>query len=88
MKFINVLEGFKLNLAEGVREIGAGIQEVEDEIAAHWFVVANSTPLTAKQAKARQPDEPAAEAVSESAVDPAAEQAATNEPATEPEPVS
>ncbi len=57
MKFINVLEGFKLNLADGMREIAAGIQEVEDEIAAHWFVAANSKPLTAKQAKAMQADD-------------------------------
>ncbi|MGA3827386.1 hypothetical protein ACA087_00750 [Pseudomonas chlororaphis] len=53
MKFINVLKGFKLNLAEGViRDFESGLHEVEDEIAAHWYVAANSEPLSAKQAKA------------------------------------
>ncbi len=53
MKFLNVLKSFKLNLAEGViREFEAGLHEVEDEIAAHWYVTANSEPLTTKQAKA------------------------------------
>lgn len=53
MKFLNVLKSFKLNLAEGViRDFEAGLHEVEDEIAAHWYVAANSEPLTAKQAKA------------------------------------
>lgn len=57
MKFINVLKSFKLNLAEGViRDFEAGLHEVEDEIAAHWYVAANSEPLTTKQAKALQGD--------------------------------
>ncbi len=55
MKFLNVLKSFKLNLAEGViRDFEAGLHEVEDEIAAHWYVVANSEPLTTKQAKSIQ----------------------------------
>lgn len=57
MKFLNVLKSFKLNLAEGViRDFEAGLHEVEDEIATHWYVVANSEPLTTKQAKALQGD--------------------------------
>lgn len=55
MKFLNVLKSFKLNLAEGViRDFEAGLHEVEDEIAAHWYVAAHSEPLTTKQAKALQ----------------------------------
>lgn len=55
MKFLNVLKSFKLNLAEGViRDFEAGLHEVEDEVAAHWYVAANSEPLTTKQAKALQ----------------------------------
>ena len=58
MKFLNVLKSFKLNLAEGViRDFEAGLHEVEDEVAAHWYVVANSEPLTTKQAKAIKANE-------------------------------
>ncbi|MCK1783448.1 hypothetical protein L9Z73_03445 [Pseudomonas sp. TNT11] len=57
MKFLNVLKSFKLNLAEGViLDFEAGLHEVEDEVAAHWYVVANSEPLTTKQANALQGD--------------------------------
>jgi hypothetical protein len=54
MKFLNVLQSFKLNLADGIRDFEAGLQEVEDEIAEHWYVKANTEELTAKQAKALQ----------------------------------
>lgn len=63
MKFLNVLKSFKLNLAEGViRDFEAGLHEVEDEVAAHWYVVANSEPLTAKQAKAIKASDETADA--------------------------
>lgn len=52
MKFLNVLQAFKLNLAEGIRDFEAGLQEVEDDIAEHWYVKANTEVVTAKQAKA------------------------------------
>lgn len=66
MKFINVLKSFKLNLAEGVlRDFESGLHEVEDEIAAHWYVAANSEPLTAKQAKAIKASDGPADAGSE-----------------------
>ncbi|MHA6574553.1 STY1053 family phage-associated protein [Pseudomonas yamanorum] len=54
MKFLNVLQSFKLNLADGIRDFEAGLQEVEDEIAEHWYVKANTETVTAKQAKAIQ----------------------------------
>jgi len=52
MKFLNVLQAFKLNLADGIRDFEAGLQEVEDDIAEHWYVKANTEVVTAKQAKA------------------------------------
>jgi len=54
MKFLNVLQAFKLNLADGIRDFEAGLQEVEDDIAEHWYVKANTEVVTAKQAKAIQ----------------------------------
>ena len=54
MKFLNVLQSFKLNLADGIRDFEAGLQEVEDDIAEHWYVKANTEVVTAKQAKALQ----------------------------------
>jgi hypothetical protein len=52
MKFLNVLQAFKLNLGDGIRDFEAGLQEVEDAIAEHWYVKANTEVVTAKQAKA------------------------------------
>ena len=54
MKFLNVLQGFRLNLADGIREFEAGLQEVEDDIADHWYVKANTETVTARQARAIQ----------------------------------
>ncbi|WP_288074664.1 hypothetical protein [Pseudomonas sp.] len=55
MKFLNVPKGFTLTLATGAkREFEAGLHEVEDELADHWYVAAHSEPMTAKQAKALQ----------------------------------
>lgn len=77
MKFLNVLKSFKLNLAEGViRDFEAGLHEVEDEVAAHWYVAANSEPLTTKQAKALQSGD------SDSATDTAADQPTDTPPAS------
>lgn len=79
MKYLNVLTGFILTLADGAkREFEAGLQEIEDELADHWYVAAHSEPLTAKQAKALQ----AASAAPEPAAEPPAPEP---EPAAEPE---
>lgn len=78
MKFLNVLTGFTLTLATGAkREFEAGLQEIEDELADHWYVAAHSEPLTAKQAKALQ----AASAAPEPAAEQPAPEAATETPA-------
>ncbi|SDI54309.1 STY1053 family phage-associated protein [Pseudomonas panipatensis] len=79
MKYLNVLTGFILTLADGAkREFEAGLQEIEDDLADHWYVAAHSEPLTAKQAKALQ--------AASAAPEPAAEQLAPEpEPAAEPE---
>lgn len=82
MKYLNVLKGFVLTLATGAkRELEAGLQEIEDELADHWYVAAHSEPLTAKQAKALQ----AASAAPEPAPDPTPE-ATSSEPLTAAEP--
>ena len=39
---INVLTSFKLNLEDGIREFVQGVHDVEDYIAAHWYVQAHS----------------------------------------------
>lgn len=81
MKFINVLKSFKLNQSEGVlREFEVGLHEVEDDIAAHWYVAANSEPLTAKQAKALQVDAPA-DPVPDATDTPAADTPPADQPA-------
>lgn len=73
MKFLNVLTGFTLTLASGTkREFEAGLQEIEDELAEHWYVGAHSEPVTAKQAKVLQ----ATSAASAPEVAPPAQQAA------------
>lgn len=82
MKFLNVLKTFRLNLMEGViREFEAGLHEVEDDIADHWYVKANSEPLTTKQGKALQAA--AASSTTAETVVPAQEEQSTNsEPLT------
>lgn len=87
MKFLNVLKGFKLNLVDGVREFESGLQEVEDDIAEHWYVKANTETVTAKQAKALQaagspaPDAPAEPAAPADTAPPANTETVTDAPA-------
>ncbi|MDF3936667.1 STY1053 family phage-associated protein [Pseudomonas citronellolis] len=81
MAWLNVLKGFKLNLADGVKEFEAGLQEIEDELAKHWFVQAHSETLTAKQAKALQAASTAEQHAPET--EPAAEPETPAAPATE-----
>jgi|GEM_PF-2222465 len=50
MKTITVTQAFTLQLASGTKvPFAAGTQEVEDAIAAHWYVQAHSTPATAQK---------------------------------------
>lgn len=47
---INVIEQFTLTMADGVRKtFNRGIQDVEEEIADHWFVKAHSEPVKDKE---------------------------------------
>lgn len=87
MKFLNVLKGFTLTLASGAkREFESGLQEIEDELAEHWYVGAHSEPVTAKQAKALQASSaaPALEvAPPAEQAPPVTEQEASAEPTTD-----
>lgn len=54
MAWLNVLKDFRLNLEGSIKAFKAGLQEVEDEVAQHWYVREHSEPLSPKQAKALQ----------------------------------
>ncbi|WP_052262813.1 STY1053 family phage-associated protein [Chromobacterium violaceum] len=46
MQVINVVKAFVLTLADGARhEIAAGVQEVEDFVADHWYTKAHTAPV-------------------------------------------
>jgi hypothetical protein len=46
MKKIEVLKAFVLTLVDGTtRKFKAGIHEVEETIASHWYVLAHSRPV-------------------------------------------
>lgn len=57
MAKINVLKPFRLNLGGLIRPIAAGIQDVEPEVAEHWYTKVHSEPV-AEAEKAAPPAEP------------------------------
>lgn len=60
MKTIHVLKAFLLNLQDHTqRPFRAGLHEVEEHIADHWFVKAHSEPV----AEAPAPSEPTPAAI-------------------------
>lgn len=83
MQLINVLKAFTVRLVhEGEsieRRIVAGVQEVEDYIADHWYTKAHTGPLpegvAAAQAKSSDEDPPKSDAATDPAADPAAAKA-------------
>lgn len=82
MALINVLKPFLLNLGHALKRFEAGIIEVEEEIASHWYTLVHAV---------RLPDpvpEPAPEPVAEPApVEPTAEPpSASEEPSAPAEP--
>ncbi|MFG1260035.1 hypothetical protein V5F79_22165 [Xanthobacter flavus] len=92
MALINVVKPFLLNLGYALKRFEAGIIEVEEEIASHWYTLLHAERLPDPEPVepvAEQPAEPVAEpapAQPEPAVDPVAEPAPAETPA-EPAPV-
>lgn len=53
MKLINVVKPFTLTLDNGdKKEVPAGVQEVDDNIADHWYTKAHTEPVPEALAKA------------------------------------
>lgn len=49
---INVLIAFVLTMADGAqKKFNAGLHEVEEEIASHWYVQAHSEPVASDDAE-------------------------------------
>jgi biotin carboxyl carrier protein len=71
MKKIKVLKSFVLTLRNEVKKFEVGVHEVEENIAAHWYVRAHSEPVA----------EPAAEEAPAAAPAPAAEPTQVSAPA-------
>ncbi|MDR8873551.1 STY1053 family phage-associated protein [Burkholderia multivorans] len=74
MAKINVLTAFTIRLVhegeEVVRRVEAGVQEVEDYIADHWYTKAHTGPLPAGVAAApEKADSPQADASKDVATD-------------------
>ena len=48
MVTINVIKAFTLNLGGVLHRFEAGLHEIEDEVASHWFVKANAEAVEVK----------------------------------------
>ncbi len=75
MKTINVVKSFVLTLRNEVRKFEKGVHEVEESIAAHWYVRAHSEPVEAPAAPAAEPTQASAPAPAEPAAPAAAPEA-------------
>ena len=57
MQLINVVKGFVLTAEDGIKhEVAAGVQEVEDFIADHWYAKAHTAPVPETITKAANAD--------------------------------
>lgn len=61
MAKVNVLTPFKLNTESGIIEFAAGVQDVPEDVAGHWYAQEHLEPVGKSKAKAKGED-PAAEA--------------------------
>lgn len=60
MAMINVLKSFSLNIDGALKRFEAGVQDVEEAVAGHWYVKAHSEAVADKEAaKAVEEEKPA-----------------------------
>jgi len=59
MTLINVVKAFTLNLGAALKKFEAGLHEVEDEIAQHWYVLLHIAPPAAAEPVPAPAPEPA-----------------------------
>lgn len=59
MKTIRVVKSFVLTLRNEVKKFEAGVHEVEEKIANHWYVKAHSEPVAAPVVEAPAAASPA-----------------------------
>ena len=60
MAKISVKKPFVLNLPTGHVAFSVGVVEVEDDVAAHWYVQAHAEPVVEQEPAPDKPDEIAA----------------------------
>lgn len=73
MQIINVVKAFVLTAEDGVKhEVAAGVQEVEDFIADHWYAKAHTAPVPETITKAATADKGKKAAASDAPADPKA----------------
>ena len=65
MAMINVLKTFFLNIDGALQQLEAGLRDVEEAVASHWYVKAHSESVADKEAAKVVEDEKPAEAPAE-----------------------
>lgn len=69
MTTIQVLKSFVLNLGGVLKKFEAGMHEVEDEVAGHWYVQAHSQDAAAALVEAEEAAKAEAAAAEQAAAD-------------------